>query len=331
MHVCQILGGDEEGGLETHFVDLCNGLAEAGDKVSVIAHEHYRKRMAASIDYLPLNLSRGRRNPFLRRSLRALIESAQPDIVHAHAGKASALTAAVRCRAPVVGTIHALKKDLSPYHGFNAVIGVSQGVLKALDHPHKTVIPNGVHDSDATLTRSELRQRFGIDDNGPVTLAVGRLVPVKGFDRLINQWQAGLGHLLIVGDGPERIKLERLAAGKAVILAGYQADARALMSAADLLVFSSEREGFSYALAEALHARLPVVSTLVPGAEDVLPESHLVPVEELGATIDRCLTDLPAARSRMATAFDWAAQTLTIERMVAATRQVYRDVLTNRN
>ena len=331
IRVCQILGGDEEGGLETHFVDLCNGLAEAGDQVAVIAHERYRERMAAGIDYLPLNLRRGRRNPFLRRRLRALIQSAQPDIVHAHAGKAAALTAAARCSAPVVGTVHALKKDLSPYHGFDAVIGVSRGVLKALEHPRKAVIHNGIRAADATLTSAELRQRFGIDGNESVTLAVGRLVPVKGFDRLISQWRDGLGHLLIVGDGPERTKLERLAVGKAVILAGYQADAPALMGAADLLVFSSEREGFSYALAEALHAELPVVSTPVPGAEEVLPESHLAPAEELGAVVSRCLADLPATRSRMATAFDWAGKTLTIERMVAATRQVYRDVLTNRN
>lgn len=331
MRVCQILGGDEEGGLETHFVDLCNGLAAASDKVSVVAHERYRERMAPGIDYLPLNLRRGRRNPFLRRRLRALIESAQADIVHAHAGKAAALAAAVRCSAPVVGTVHALKKDLSPYQGFDAVIGVSRGVLKALDHPHKTVIHNGIHGADATLTSAELRQRFGIDGKEPITLAVGRLVPVKGFDRLVSQWRAGLGHLLIIGDGPERTKLKRLAVGKAVILAGYQADARALMGAADLLVFSSDREGFSYALAEALHARLPVVSTPVPGAEEVLPESHLAPVEELGVAVSRCLADLPAAQARMATAFDWAAHTLTIERMVAATRQVYRDVLTNRN
>ena len=327
LRVCQIVGGDEEGGLETHFVDLCNGLAAAGDAVAVIAHERYRQRMAASIEYLPLNLRRGRRNPFLRRRLRALLESAAPDLVHAHAGKAAALMAAARHATPTVGTVHALKKDLSAYRRFDAVIGVSQGVLAALDHPRKTVIHNGVAAAETTPTAAELRQRFGIDDNEPVTLAVGRLVPVKRFDRLISQWRPGLGCLLILGDGPERAKLERLAIGKAVILAGHQADAQALMGAADLLVLSSEREGFSYALAEALRARLPVVSTPVPGAEEVLPESHLVPAERLGDAVGACLADPTAAQSRMAAAFDWAAGALTVERMVAATRQVYRDVL----
>lgn len=327
MRICQVMGGDEEGGLETHFVDLCNGLLDAGDKVAVIAHERYRDRMAESVDYLPLDLRRNRRNPLLRRRLRRLIVSATPDLVHAHAGKAAALLAAVRVSTPVVGTVHALKKDLSAYRRFAAVVGVSQGVLVDCDHAHKTVIHNGIQPYSSSLAPGKLRQRFGIDGNASVTLAVGRLVTVKGYDRLIAQWHDGLGHLLIVGEGPERAHLETLSRGKAVTLAGFQADVRALMSAADLLVFASQREGFSYALAEALQARLPVVSTPVAGAEEVLPKSHLAPIDRLSTAIANCLADLPAARSRMATTFDWAAQTLTVERMVQATRQVYRNVL----
>lgn len=321
------MGGDEEGGLETHFVDLCNGLVEAGDGVAVIAHERYRERMAKGIDYLPLDLRRGRRNPLLRRRLRRLLASAGADLVHAHAGKAAALLAACGSPSPVVGTVHALKKDLSAYRRFAAVIGVSEGVLAGCDHGPMTVIHNGVRPSPATMTPTELRRRFRIAADVPVTLAVGRLVPVKGYHRLIGQWHDGLGSLLIVGEGPERPRLEALAAGKAVTLGGFQPDARALMTGADLMVFASLREGFSYALAEALHARLPVVSTPVPGAEDVLPKAHLVPVDQLGSLIAGCLADLPAASLRMKDAFDWAAQALTVECMVRATRRVYQDVL----
>lgn len=321
------MGGAEEGGLETHFVDLCNGLVEAGDGVAVIAHERYRERMAKGIDYLPLDLRRGRRNPLLRRRLRRLLASAGADLVHAHAGKAAALLAACGSPSPVVGTVHALKKDLSAYRRFAAVIGVSEGVLASCDHGPMTVIHNGVRPSPATMAPAELRRRFRIAAGLPVTLAVGRLVPVKGYDRLIGQWHDGLGSLLIVGEGPERPRLEALAAGKAVTLAGFQPDARALMTGADLMVFASLREGFSYALAEALHARLPVVSTPVPGAEDVLPKAHLVPVDQLGSVIAGCLADLPAASLRMKDAFDWAAQALTVECMVRATRRVYQDVL----
>lgn len=323
MRICQVMAGDEEGGLETHFADLANGLAVRGDSVTVIAHARYRDRFAPSITFLELDLTRGRRNPWLRRRLRRLIDSADPDVVHAHAGKAAALVAAVAPRCRTVGTVHGQKKDLSAYRRFDAVIGVSRGVIERLEHPAKTVVYNGVHAAPAPTTRSALREMFGTSADGPVTLAVGRLVPVKAYDRLIDLWQDCPGHLLIAGDGPERARLQALARGKPVILTGFRSDVRSLMGGADLMVFASHREGLSYALAEALNARLPVVSTRVAGAEELLPKSHLADIGELGHAIVRCLHDLDAARTRMGDAFDWAADTLTVERMLRSTRAVY--------
>ena len=323
MRICQVMAGDEEGGLETHFVHLANGLAALGDKVTVIAHDRYRDRFAPGVAFLELDLTRGRRNPWLRRRLKRLIESVEPDVVHAHAGKAAALVAAIAPRCRTVGTVHGLKKDLSAYRRFDAVIGVSRGVVEGLEHPAKTVVYNGVHPAGEPTASAGLRRMFGIPANSPVTLAVGRLVPVKGYDRLIDLWEGCLGHLLIAGEGPERARLERLVQGKPIILAGFRADVRSLMGGADLMVFASEREGLSYALAEALIARLPVVSTRVAGAEELLPESHLADIGELGNAVSRCLRDPDAARARMRDTFDWAAAALTVEQMVRSTRAVY--------
>ena len=320
------MAGDEEGGLENHFVALSNALASGGDEVAVVAHGRYRERFGPSVCFHALDLARGRRNPLLRRALRRVLGQCAPDLVHAHAGKAAALVAACRLRCPVVGTVHAVKKDLSAYRGFQAVIGVSAGVLDTLDHPRKRVIFNGVPPAPKPVSRAVLRERFGIDPAQSVTLAVGRLVPVKGYERLISLWGDALGHLLVLGDGPQREKLAALAAGKPVTLAGFQADARAIMGGADLLVIASEREGFSYALAEALRACLPVVSTPV-GATYVLPPEQIAPPAQLKATLAFCLADLAATRRRMQGVFDWAAQTFTVERMAAETRRVYEEVL----
>ena len=323
MRICQVMAGDEEGGLETHFVDLANGLATLGDDVAVVAHERYRSRFATDVAFHDLDLTRSRRNPFLRRHLKRLIDSVEPDIVHAHAGKAAALVASVEPPCRTVGTVHGLKKDLSAYRRFDAVIGVSHGVVEGLDHPGKAVVYNGVHPGPEATTGAELRAMFAIPPESTVTLAAGRLVRVKGYDRLIGLWDDGSGHLLIAGDGPERRHLESLAAGKPVTLAGFRPDVRSLMGGADLMVFASEREGLSYALAEALLARLPVVSTPVAGAEELLPASHLAEIGELGKAIATCLDGPDAARERMRETFDWAADALTVERMVRSTRAVY--------
>lgn len=317
------MAGDEEGGLETHFVDLANGLAALGDDVAVIAHERYRSRFATDVEFHDLDLTKSRRNPFLRRQLKRLMDSVEPDIVHAHAGKAATLVAAVDPSCRTVGTVHGLKKNLSAYRRFDAVIGVSRGVVDGLDHPTKTVVYNGVHPGPKPTTGAELRAAFGIPSESTVTLAAGRLVRVKGYDRLIGLWDDVPGHLVIAGDGPERKHLESLAAGRSVILAGFRPDVRSLMGGADLMVFASEREGLSYALAEALLARLPVVSTPVAGAEELLPASHLAEIGKLANPIGTCLDDPDAARERMRETFDWAADALTVERMVRSTRAVY--------
>ena len=153
---------------------------------------------------------------------------------------------------------------------------------------------------------------------------MGRLVAVKRYDRLIELWDHALGHLLIAGEGPERESLEALARDKPVTFTGFRADVRAMMGAVDLMVFASEREGMSYALAEALRTGLPVVSTPVPGAEDLLPPSNLAAPGELKAAIASALADPRGARKRMAHVFAWADRTLTVEHMVLATREVYR-------
>ena len=102
---------------------------------------------------------------------------ARADLVHAHAGKAAALMAALRSPVPVVGTVHALKKDLSAYRRFAAVIGVSGGVLAACGHGRKTVIHNGVRRSPATIARDQLRRRFGIAADARVTSQASARTP----------------------------------------------------------------------------------------------------------------------------------------------------------
>lgn len=323
MRVCQIMGGDDEGGLETHFAELSNALAASGDEVAVICHARYAQRFDPAVRFHPLDLTKSRRNPFLRRRLRRLLHALAPDVAHAQGGKAANLLAATRPSARLVGTVHNVKKDLSAYAGFDAVIGVSPGVLTPLAHPRKVVVYNGVHPPPPALAPKALRRRFDIPEGRTVTVAVGRLVPAKGLPRLIASWHPALGHLLILGDGPQRAELQALAKDKPVTLAGFQADARALLGAADLMVFASTREGFSYAMAEALRAEVPIVATPVPGAVDLLPASHLAPPSELISAIARALDDLDAARSRMRGVFDWAARTLTVERMASATREVY--------
>ncbi len=99
-------------------------------------------------------------------------------------------------------------------------------------------------------------------------VAVGRLVPEKGFGDLIDAFARITTRnvrLVIVGEGPDEARLRgRIAAlglDDRVALPGYVADSRPWLDAANLFVLSSWFEGFPAVLVEALAAGRPVIAT----------------------------------------------------------------------
>ena len=337
MKIIQVMAGDEEGGLENHFVELANGLAHLGVDVVAVGHQKYADRFDPKVQYRALDLSRSRKNPWVLLALARLLRRERGDLVHAQANKAVAMLAAVARWVPglKLATIHSQKKSVAMYKKMDAVIGVSKGVVANLAHPQLHIVHNGmVPFRGEALSRSALAKTLGLAAQQKITLAVGRLVKVKAYDNLINAWMPEFGQLVLIGEGPEQAALAALIETRGlqsqIILAGFRSDVRALMAAADLMVFSSDREGFSYALVEALLAQLPVVSTRVAGAEDILPAEHLVAVgdpEALRQALRAALADPAATAARMAPAFTQAAQKLTVEHMVAQTHQIYQRML----
>ena len=112
-------------------------------------------------------------------------------------------------------------------------------------------------------------------------VTVGRLVPWKQIDHLIEAL-AGCGEagLVIVGDGPERTRLEGLVRDRQLVDRVYFAGQRskqetsALMAACDLFVLNSTYEGFPHAVLEAMCAGLPVVATAVGGTPELVRDGE---------------------------------------------------------
>lgn len=173
--------------------------------------------------------------------------------------------------------------------------------------------------------RARLRIELGL--RGPTLLFLGRLVPVKGLDRLLEALPMVPGAtLLIAGEGPERPRLERLAQpfGATVRFVGAVEGAkkRALLLACDALVLPSRvlddgrTEGAPVVLMEALAAQCPVVATDVGAAAALIGEAGLVvPPEDaraLAAALTRALHDrewrllCKAAAAARAGRHDWS-------------------------
>jgi glycosyltransferase involved in cell wall biosynthesis len=149
--------------------------------------------------------------------------------------------------------------------------------------PRVHLVPNGIDPAAfrfRAAARTEVRARLGIPEDAYVVGGVGRQVPGKNFDDLISAVAALPDtHLLLAGDGPERVPLLRLVqdlgvAGR-VHLAGpadVEGEVPGLLAAMDLFVSPSAEESFGLAVIEALAAGLPTLYVACPAVEDLPPE-----------------------------------------------------------
>ncbi|WP_329568829.1 glycosyltransferase family 4 protein [Kitasatospora sp. NBC_01266] len=149
----------------------------------------------------------------------------------------------------------------------------------------------------------------------PLLLAVGRLVPHKGFAQLFDaarEFDDAL--VLVAGDGPLHQELaERVAAEQLPVrLLGHRTDVPELLAAADLVVIPSRWEARSPVAQEALRAGVPLVATAVGGIPELVGDAAvLVPGGDpagLAAAVRALLAD-PERRSALAKAGPVQAET----------------------
>jgi phosphatidyl-myo-inositol dimannoside synthase len=183
-----------------------------------------------------------------------------------------------------------------------------------------TAVHAAVHPPPERVDASGLRARLGIDD-GPVVLAVGRLVQRKGQDLLVEAWPAVLARhprarLLLVGQGPRHDHLRALiddrGLDRSVILAGFlsPADLESAYELADLFALpctegdDGDTEGFGLVFLEAGVRGLPVIGGRTAGVVEAIEDGEtglLVEpgdVRALAAAILGFLSD-PARVARM--------------------------------
>lgn len=339
LKICQIAGGDEVGGMESHVLTLAASLA-ARHEVTVAAHESWRERIPEGVAFAPVDLTRWRFDPRAVRALRRTIGKIGPDVVHAHASKAAQMTRpAVRPLACArVATVHAVKRSGLPFLGYDRVIAVSRKAARRIWSGNVSVIHSGI--TPPTLppeTGETLLESLGAPATRPIACAVGRLNRVKGFDILLRAWREIDAGLLIVGDGEERGALERqarkLGVAERVRFTGWRDDTPAVIASCDLLVISSRREGGPITLIEALHVGRPVVSTRVGIAPEWVPEAYLCApgkARALAETVRSTLDGIDNAAEAFAPICARAREALTLDGMARRVEGVYLDALRQR-
>lgn len=164
---------------------------------------------------------------------------------------------------------------------------------------------------------------FQQEESTPIILGVGRLVPQKDFATFLKAFshvrQNRLAHLVILGEGRQRLELEALAHSlgihKDVWMPGFSDNPYAFMSKASMLVLSSIYEGLPNVLIEALACGCPIVSTDCPsGPTEILEKGKfgtLIPmgnIQALAQAIHHTLDNPPNRNDLLLRAADFDIQ-----------------------
>lgn len=249
------------------------------------------------------------------RRLLKLCRERNVTIWHGHDYKSDAIGLLLRRFHPMklVSTVHGwgVRSKKTPlYHAIDRfalrrhdrVVCVSDELLQQCIEGRISIgrcceIANGIDLSayDDLRDRTAARTEFGIHNDHPLLIAVGRLSAEKGFDVLIRAVdqliESGTPvNLLIAGDGPLLSELEQLIASTGrdglIRLLGHITDPRRLFAAADAFVLSSRSEGLPNVLLESLACRVPVVATPVGAVPNVVTDGEdalIAPVDDVDA------------------------------------------------
>lgn len=181
------------------------------------------------------------------------------------------------------------KRAIKAYASMDQIVGVSRSVSEAFVRytgisEQKVTTKYNTNDTERILTLANEPFTFADKrDDSPVVCSVGGLSHVKGYDRLIRATarlhNEGVPfYLAIVGKGPDegalRAQIAELQAENYIRLLGFQKNPYNIMKNADVFISSSRTEGLATVLTEALTVGLPVVSTDVSGAKEVLGEHN---------------------------------------------------------
>lgn len=328
-----LIKSKSSGGIETHITHLKKGFHQLGCNTRVF-----------EVNFHPLKLIKD------IKEIRASLKRSAPDIIHFHGYKALLLSLMLPKFPPKVCTVHGFlenKRSLSYIMLKKLVILAS----KKIDHficvsnnlkryfsykfnvstKRSTVIHNGVESTTVTLSNSKSTYVVG---------ACGRLVDIKGYHHLIQAFSKLPNdldlELHIVGDGPYRDKLEKIASTtypQKVYFHGHQQNPMEYISKFDVFVQPSLLEGCGVAVLEAMSIGLPVVVSTAGGLPELVKHGVnglVFPKGDVNA-LTKCLFMVLSNRESYRKLGEdnrkWVTANFSYTKMLESTIKIYKELM----
>jgi glycosyltransferase involved in cell wall biosynthesis len=234
----------------------------------------------------------------LIRNIRELIRKERIDIVHCHQYTpwVYGWFAHWRTKAKVIFTEHGrFHPDRTRWKAapLNVIMAISSSQITAISHATKRaltrhefvpgflikVIYNGVVKQSVSLEEVEQCRRELLLEEKRVIGTIARLDHVKNQAMMLKAFKLILSKhprlvLLLVGDGPERERLEQQCKldgiASSVIFAGFKQQPGPYLAMMDIYLLSSYTEGTSMTLLEAMSLKIPCVATAVGGNPEIV-------------------------------------------------------------
>lgn len=306
--------GEGMGGLERVFVDYqpilqhwaaargghCLAVVRRGAAAQALVGAGPVAAIPAFSDWDPVTLSAARR----------LVAAEKPDLILSHGQRPARVFARVAPPGTTLAIcVHKPVFDLDVVRTHYICVGrhlADLAIARGAPPAHVHVVENGVRPA------TTLAEPFADAARPPRIVAAGRLHPKKGFDDLIRAMallrDRGVSATCeIAGEGDERPALTALIAalglGDRVSLVGWRKDVTGFLATGDLFAFPSHQEGFPLILLEAMSAALPVVSSIIPGPDEMIDDGEtglLVPDHDpdaLARALARLIGDPGKARA----------------------------------
>ena len=307
MKILYVITGLGQGGAERVVCDLADQMFSKGNQVKIVYLTGDAKvKPNNDIELIGLNLNNLYDFYSCYKSLRKIIISFKPDVVHSHMIHANLLARLVRLSCTInklICTAHSNNEGgkfrMSLYRLTHRLADLTTNVSnnakrsfelkKAVPMGEIETIYNGIDLNKyffRNSARINIKKEFKLSDDTKIFLAVGRFDKAKDYPTLLNAMNKLKNisnlefKLLIAGDGELRSEIENLILSlhlaSNIILLGHRTDIPELMSAADLFIISSRYEGFGLVVAEAMACECLVVGTDCGGVAEILDDENLI-------------------------------------------------------
>jgi glycosyltransferase involved in cell wall biosynthesis len=339
MTLLHALGSNRNGGAETFFLSLIDGLNQQGLPQAAVIKPHQGRAdalqaMGIACRTAPFGglidpvTGMILKNMARRLDVRTILTWMSRASWHAPLGPSHERTRVIAR----VGGFYNIKYFKACDHIIvNAPMVSDHLVAQGWPVERITLIPNfpAVDPNISAVSRESL----STPSSAPLIVALGRLHPVKGLDTLIQAVARIDGaYLWIAGDGDEGPALRRLAddlgVSDRVRFLGWRTDRSAILQAADIVAFPSRREPFGSVVVEAWASGKPLVASDVDGPAWLIDHGEtglLTPPEDVDTLRShlKSLIDEPEeARRLAANGLRQVESTYSRDRIITAYREV---------